>query len=464
MIWVPERRRFVTVTHAVFDETYFPARTLQKRVEDFFGTLPATQDADAIHAFLRGDSFTRPSDPRSPFDDEDPYDSDSSLPGLLVESSDSEGENDDDDDDDCVVVNKSTTPELLQQEHDKARPLASTYFDEFELNPDLQESIYFRGSNDEDETSAEIIEKTSEPNASTTRSGRTYGTANTAKVHYKTGFDIHEGKEVDIKGYLSVANEDLDAGGVVSNAFLVRVMVKALKAYAKKKFDMRREAAKEIALFRNQKTVKEALETPQRKEWIETIRKEMQSLVGKRVFEIKKVPVGRKVIPLRLVLKIKLASDGTIDKYKARCVVAGFRQTPGLDYDPQGTYSPMTEPTTLRLILSIADELDLELDHLDIITAYLNAELPEKERFYCSPPAGFKVPPGYGLYVTKGLYGAHQSGAAWATTFRRFMKERALNSRKQAMRGACTLCAKKRTARSSTSTSNEESCLKRKRS
>ena len=68
----------------------------------------------------------------------------------------------------------------------------------------------------------------------------------------------------------------------------------------------------------------------------------------------------------------------------------------------------MTEPTTLRLILSIANALDLELDHLDIKTAYLNAELPEKERFYCSPPAGFKVPAGYGLFVTKGLYGAHQ--------------------------------------------------------
>ena len=66
----------------------------------------------------------------------------------------------------------------------------------------------------------------------------------------------------------------------------------------------------------------------------------MQSLVDKCVcFEIKQVPTGRKVIPLRIVLKIQLASDGTIDKYKARCVVlAGFRQTAGLDYDPQGTY------------------------------------------------------------------------------------------------------------------------------
>ena len=56
---------------------------------------------------------------------------------------------------------------------------------------------------------------------------------------------------------------------------------------------------------------------------------------------------------------------------------------------------------------------------MDIKTAYLNAELPEKERFYCSPPAGYKVPAGY-EFVTKGLYGAHQSGAAWSTTFRRF--------------------------------------------
>jgi hypothetical protein len=34
---------------------------------------------------------------------------------------------------------------------------------------------------------------------------------------------------------------------------------------------------------------------------------------------IEKVPPGRNVIPLRIVLKIKLASDGTIDRYRAGC-------------------------------------------------------------------------------------------------------------------------------------------------
>ena len=430
LIWVPQLQRVVTATHAVFDETYFPARSHQQRVSDFFGTLPADHDAAAIQASLRDDAANTHVAP-----DTSGYASDTSedsIPDLLC--SDSEGEDDNEDADNETSYEQFTTSEhkrdeIKASEHKEMQPqlgpLESEYFDEYELNPKLPDSIYFHVPETIDEASRNIIEQTTAPSPSATRSGKTYATANSAKSRYKPGFDVREGKEIDIKGYLSIGNEDLHAGGVISNAFLARVMVKALKAYAKENPDKRKGAAKEIALLRNPKTVKEALESPQRKEWIEAIRKEMQSLVDKQVFEIKKVPAGRKVIPLRIILKIKLSSDGSIDKYKARCVVAGFRQTAGLDYDPQGTYSPMTEPTTLRLALSIANELDLELDHLDIKTAYLNAVLTEKERFYCSPPPGFKVPPGYGLYIGKGLYGAHQSGAAWASTFRLWMKENA---------------------------------------
>jgi hypothetical protein len=87
LIWVPERHRFVTATHAVFDETHFPACKFQKRVSDFFGTLPATQDADSIHASLRGEPPSRSSDPTSPpsADQDDAYDSDDELPGLLAD-------------------------------------------------------------------------------------------------------------------------------------------------------------------------------------------------------------------------------------------------------------------------------------------------------------------------------------------------------------------------------------------
>jgi len=60
---------------------------------------------------------------------------------------------------------------------------------------------------------------------------------------------------------------------------------------------MRTQAAGEVALLRNTKTMAEALRTPQNEKWIDTINKEMSSLVDKEVCEVRKVPMGRKLIP-----------------------------------------------------------------------------------------------------------------------------------------------------------------------
>ena len=42
----------------------------------------------------------------------------------------------------------------------------------------------------------------------------------------------------------------------------------------------------------------------------------------------------------------------------------------------------MAEPTTLRLVLAISNALKLNINHLDIKTAFLNGEIPEKEQFF----------------------------------------------------------------------------------
>jgi len=44
---------------------------------------------------------------------------------------------------------------------------------------------------------------------------------------------------------------------------------------------------------------------------MDAINKELSSLVDKEVYEVRKLPEGRRLIPTKLVLKIKLASDGT---------------------------------------------------------------------------------------------------------------------------------------------------------
>jgi len=61
----------------------------------------------------------------------------------------------------------------------------------------------------------------------------------------------------------------------------------------------------------------------------------------------------------------------------------------------------MAEPTTHKLVLVVSSALKLNIDHLDIKTAFLIGEIPENEQFLCSPPPGLKVPEGMGWPIKK---------------------------------------------------------------
>ena len=47
-------------------------------------------------------------------------------------------------------------------------------------------------------------------------------------------------------------------------------------------------------------------------------------------------------------------------------------------------------------MLAISSALKLNIDHLDIKTAFLNGEILENEQFFCSLPPGLRVPDGMG--------------------------------------------------------------------
>ena len=245
-----------------------------------------------------------------------------------------------------------------------------------------------------------------------------------AELKRRTVTDLHTGEIFDraLEQYHFIGKDDITPDGRITTAFFTRVVKKALKVEIRDDPSKAEACKKELKLLSTPKSAAEALKSPQRAQWLEAINKELQSLRDKDVYEVRKIPPNRKLIPTRLVLKIKLNSDGTIDKYKCRCVALGFLQRAGLDFDPDGLYSPMSAPSTTRSILALSNALDLNVDHLDVRVAYLNGILPENERFYCSPPTGFEEVPGYCWYIKRGLYGSRQGGAVWAKTFREWMK------------------------------------------
>ena len=63
----------------------------------------------------------------------------------------------------------------------------------------------------------------------------------------------------------------------------------------------------------------------------------------------------------------------------------GYTQKEGLDYTK--IFSPVVKLSTIRVLLTIVASFDLELDQMDVITAFLHGLLDEE--IYMTQPSGF---------------------------------------------------------------------------
>lgn len=73
---------------------------------------------------------------------------------------------------------------------------------------------------------------------------------------------------------------------------------------------------------------------------------------------------------------VKLNSDGSIAKYKARLVEKGFHQHAGLDNTK--TFCPVIKSVTMRLVLAITLSFNWPLRQLDVSNAFLHGFLKEE--------------------------------------------------------------------------------------
>ena len=69
----------------------------------------------------------------------------------------------------------------------------------------------------------------------------------------------------------------------------------------------------------------------------------------------------------------KYASDGSVERLKARLVSKGFSQVEGIDYNE--TFAPIAKMNSIRLVLSLAVLHNWEVRQIDVKCAFLHGDL-----------------------------------------------------------------------------------------
>nr|CAN65095.1 hypothetical protein VITISV_011639 [Vitis vinifera] len=170
----------------------------------------------------------------------------------------------------------------------------------------------------------------------------------------------------------------------------------------------------EIPVPRN---IQEAFKYPK---WKAVVDEEVRALEKNGTWEITDLPRGKKPIRCKWIFTIKYKADGNVDRYKARLVAKGFTQSYGIDY--QETFAPVAKLNTVRVLLSLAANLDWSLHQLDVKNAFLNGDL--EEEVYMDIPAGLETTSNFNKVcrLRKSLYGLKQSPRAWFERFTKVVK------------------------------------------
>jgi len=121
---------------------------------------------------------------------------------------------------------------------------------------------------------------------------------------------------------------------------------------------------------------------------------EWQALVENHTFDIVEkgttvhTPMTERTVeePIgcKWIYKRKINPDGST-QYKARLVIKGYEQKEGIDYDE--TYAPVSKMATFRLILALAAQYGWDVDHMDMVTAFLNPRI-DGDNIYMEMPVG----------------------------------------------------------------------------
>jgi hypothetical protein len=153
--------------------------------------------------------------------------------------------------------------------------------------------------------------------------------------------------------------------------------------------------------------------------WQRAMDKEVRGLTERGTWTVvsrSSVPDGVKIMGSQFVFK-----DKPLTGAKARLVVRGDQEFPKAL--PEDTYAPTPSATEVRMMFSLATELNEPVHSCDISQAFTQSDaLKPGSTLYIFPPAGLPHPPDMVWKLVKPLYGLSIAPKAWADTLKAFIK------------------------------------------
>ena len=144
-------------------------------------------------------------------------------------------------------------------------------------------------------------------------------------------------------------------------------------------------------------------------------------MLKNQTWDLVELPEGKNVTGRKWVFKLKHDENGEITHYKARLVAQGFTQEAGVDYDE--VFAPVAKYDSIRSVLPIANQLDLEVHQMDVKTAFLQGDLDNE--IYMKQPEGYidKTQPNKVCKLRISIYRLIQSARCWNLTIDHYLKE-----------------------------------------
>ena len=136
------------------------------------------------------------------------------------------------------------------------------------------------------------------------------------------------------------------------------------------------------------------------------MQREMDSLQQNQTWDLADFPKGKRALQNKWVYRLK-EEEGGKRRYKSRLVVKGFAQKKGIDFNE--IFSPVVKMNSIRTLSSIVVVQDLELEQMDVDTAFLNGDL--EDEIYMLQPQGYEAKGKEKMVcrLKKSLYGLKQA-------------------------------------------------------